>query len=112
MKRFGAGLNRAQNWQRYEHEAGHRSGDTRPVWEGVDVMFLRRSSEGKIETSLAKMRAAMCNCGVLTINELHREAQLVIVSPAAIREGGAHDIIQSNPQRTSELPHRRLEQTS
>lgn len=98
VKRFwGEGSNRAQNWQRYEHEATAAGSGryTLPFEEGVDVYVPYAGPlKENVETSLAKIRAAMCNCGVLTIGELHREAQLVIVSPAAIREGGAHDIIR------------------
>jgi IMP dehydrogenase len=95
VKRFwGEGSNRAQNWQRYEHEAkGGKS--TLPFEEGVDVYIPYAGPlKENVETSLAKIRAAMCNCGVLTIEELHKEAQLVVVSQATIREGGAHDIIR------------------
>ncbi len=35
----------------------------------------------------------MCNCGAITIPELHEKARLVLVSNVSIREGGAHDVI-------------------
>jgi IMP dehydrogenase len=38
----------------------------------------------------------MCNCGVLTIEELQREAKLTLVSATSIVEGGAHDVILRN----------------
>lgn len=95
VKRFwGEGSNRAQNWQRYDHDS--KGGLTSlPFEEGVDVYIPYAGSlKENVETSLAKIRAAMCNCGVLSIDELHREAKLVVVSQATIREGGAHDIIR------------------
>jgi IMP dehydrogenase len=35
----------------------------------------------------------MCNCGVLSIPELQKNAKLTIVSATSIVEGGAHDVI-------------------
>jgi IMP dehydrogenase len=35
----------------------------------------------------------MCNCGVKSIDELHKNAKLTIVSATSIVEGGAHDVI-------------------
>lgn len=95
VKRFwGEGSHRAQNWQRYEH--GGKGGKGGLLFEeGVDVYVPYAGSlRENVETSLAKIKAAMCNCGVLTIQELHKEARLVIVSQATIREGGAHDVIR------------------
>lgn len=96
VKRFwGEGSNRAQNWQRYEHEVKVSGRPSLPFEEGVDVYIPYAGPlKENVETSLAKIRAAMCNCGVLSIDELHGEARLVVVSQAAIREGGAHDIIR------------------
>jgi IMP dehydrogenase len=34
----------------------------------------------------------MCNCGVITIPDLQREAKLTLVSSVSIVEGGAHDV--------------------
>jgi IMP dehydrogenase len=34
----------------------------------------------------------MCNCGVLTIPDLQRDAKLTLVSATSIIEGGAHDV--------------------
>jgi IMP dehydrogenase len=34
----------------------------------------------------------MCNCGVLTIPDLQRDAKLTLVSATSIVEGGAHDV--------------------
>jgi IMP dehydrogenase len=34
----------------------------------------------------------MCNCGVKSIPELHKNARLTLVSPTSIIEGGYHDV--------------------
>ena len=38
----------------------------------------------------------MCNCGVLTIPELQKNARLTVVSSTSIIEGGSHDVILKN----------------
>jgi len=38
----------------------------------------------------------MCNCGALTLKELHQKARLTLVSATSIVEGGAHDVIVKN----------------
>ena len=35
----------------------------------------------------------MCNCGVLTIPDLQKNAKLTLVSSTSIVEGGAHDVV-------------------
>ena len=35
----------------------------------------------------------MCNCGAITIPELHEKARLTLVSDVSISEGKAHDVI-------------------
>ncbi len=35
----------------------------------------------------------MCNCGSITIKELHQKARLTLVSSTSIKEGSAHDVI-------------------
>lgn len=35
----------------------------------------------------------MCNCGAITIPELHEKARLTLVSSVSIEEGSAHDVI-------------------
>jgi IMP dehydrogenase/GMP reductase len=46
-----------------------------------------------VELSLMKVKSTMCNCGVLSIPELHKNAKLTLVSAVSIVEGGAHDVI-------------------
>lgn len=38
----------------------------------------------------------MCNCGATTIEALHKNAKMTLVSAISIKEGGAHDVIQKN----------------
>ena len=38
----------------------------------------------------------MCNCGVLTIPDLQKNAKLTVVSATSIVEGGSHDVILKN----------------
>jgi IMP dehydrogenase len=38
----------------------------------------------------------MCNCGVITIPDLQKNARLTLVSSVSIVEGGSHDVILKN----------------
>ena len=44
----------------------------------------------------SKIVHTMCNCGALSIPELQQKAKITLVSPASIREGGAHDVVVKN----------------
>ena len=46
-----------------------------------------------VESSLTKVRSAMCNCGALDLYELRRKAKITLVSSTSLVEGGAHDVI-------------------
>ena len=39
------------------------------------------------------MKATMCSCGAITLEELQRKAKITLVSSTSIVEGGAHDVI-------------------
>ena len=43
--------------------------------------------------TVAKIKSTMCNCGAITIPELHEKARLTLVSQVSISEGSAHDVI-------------------
>ena len=62
--------------------------------EGVDsyVPYAGSLSEN-VATTLSKIRSTMCNCGVLNLPDLRREAKLTLVSSVSIVEGGAHDVL-------------------
>ena len=90
MKEYwGEGSNRARNWQRYD--LGGASKLT--FEEGVDsyVTYAGKLHDN-VEASLYKVKSTMCNCGVLTIPDLQRDAKLTLVSATSIVEGGAHDV--------------------
>ena len=43
----------------------------------------------------------MCNCGLMTIPDLQRNAKLTVVSATSIVEGGAHDVILKDASGSS-----------
>ncbi len=91
MKEYwGEGSNRARNWQRYD-----LGGDDKLSFEeGVDSYVPYAGSlKDNVTLSLNKVRSTMCNCGVLTIPELHKSAKLTLVSATSIIEGGSHDVV-------------------
>jgi IMP dehydrogenase len=87
---WGEGSNRARNWQRYKDGA---SSDSMVFEEGVDayVPYSGNLSE-KVDVSIAKIKAAMCNCGALTLKEFHEQARLTRVSEMTIVEGGTSTV--------------------
>ena len=90
MKEYwGEGSNRARNWQRYD-----LGGSTKLSFEeGVDSYVTYAGSlHDNVEASLYKVKSTMCNCGVITIPDLQRDAKLTLVSATSIVEGGAHDV--------------------
>lgn len=87
---WGEGSNRARNWQRYD-----MGGDKKLSFEeGVDsyVPYAGPLSDN-VRQSLQKVKSTMCNCGLMTISELQKNAKLTLVSATSIVEGGAHDVI-------------------
>ncbi|WP_085536288.1 IMP dehydrogenase [Massilibacteroides vaginae] len=87
---WGEGSNRAQNWQRYD------MGGTENLKfeEGVDsyVPYAGKMKDNLLMT-LGKIKATMCSCGSITIDELQKNARVTLVSSTSIVEGGAHDVI-------------------
>ena len=90
MKEYwGEGSNRARNWQRYDLGGSSKLS----FEEGVDSYVTYAGSlHDNVESSLYKVKSTMCNCGVITIPDLQREAKLTLVSSVSIVEGGAHDV--------------------
>ncbi len=90
---WGEGSNRARNWQRYD--LGGKS--SLQFEEGVDsyVTYAGALHEG-VEKSLYKVKSTMCNCGVLSIPDLQKNAKLTLVSATSIVEGGYHDVMLRN----------------
>ncbi|MDD5823415.1 MAG: IMP dehydrogenase [Firmicutes bacterium] len=87
---WGEGSARARNWQRYD-----LGGDAKMKFEeGVDSYVPYAGSlHDNLALSLNKVRSTMCNIGVLSIPEMHKNAKLTLVSATSIVEGGAHDVI-------------------
>ncbi|MBQ0005495.1 MAG: IMP dehydrogenase [Clostridiales bacterium] len=87
---WGEGSARARNWQRYD-----LGGDAKMKFEeGVDSYVPYAGSlHDNLAMSLNKVRSTMCNIGVLSIPEMHKNAKLTLVSATSIVEGGAHDVM-------------------
>ena len=90
MKEYwGEGSNRARNWQRYDLGGSSKLS----FEEGVDSYVTYAGSlHDNVEASLYKVKSTMCNCGVITIPDLQRDAKLTLVSSVSIVEGGYHDV--------------------
>ena len=86
---WGEGSNRARNWQRYD-----LGGKTDLAFEeGVDSYVTYAGSlHDNVAKTLYKVKSTMCNCGVISIPDLQKNARLTLVSPTSIVEGGAHDV--------------------
>ena len=96
MKEYwGEGSNRARNWQRYDLGGSAKLS----FEEGVDSYVTYAGSlHDNVEGSLYKVKSTMCNCGVITIPDLQRDAKLTLVSATSIVEGGYHDVqLRSGP---------------
>lgn len=91
MKEYwGEGSARARNWQRYDLGGkGKLSFE-----EGIDSYVPYAGAlKDNVQLSLSKVKSTMCNCGVLTIPELQKNAKITLVSSTSIIEGGAHDVL-------------------
>ena len=91
MKEYwGEGSARARNWQRYDLGGSAKLS----FEEGVDSYVPYAGSlKDNVTMSLSKVRHTMCNCGVLTIPDLQKNAKITLVSSTSIVEGGAHDVL-------------------
>jgi IMP dehydrogenase len=105
MKEYwGEGSNRARNWQRYDHggDSAPKRKDQLEFEEGVDsyVPYAGRL-EDNLETTLAKIRSTMCNCGATNLRDFYSRARLTVASAVSIREGAAHDVILKDSRAAS-----------
>lgn len=93
MKEYwGEGSNRARNWQRYD--LGGEAKNKLTFEEGVDSLIPYAGTlKDNVAVTVSKIKSTMCNCGAITITELHQKARLTMVSNVSIKEGGAHDVI-------------------
>ena len=87
---WGEGSNRARNWQRYD-----LGGKAKLSFEeGVDSYVVYAGSlKDNVNKSLYKVKSTMCNCGVLNIPDLQKNAKITLVSATSIIEGGYHDVM-------------------
>lgn len=87
---WGEGSNRAKNWQRYDMGGN----ESLKFEEGVDsyVPYAGKMKDN-LEVTLGKIKATMCSCGSISIEELQKQAKITLVSSTSIVEGGAHDVI-------------------
>lgn len=88
---WGEGTRRAWAWmkKRYGHTAFE---------EGVDgfVPFLGKM-EKTVEDTILKMKHTMISTGCMNIQELHKNAKLIPMSPMTMREGQPHDVVWTDP---------------
>ena len=87
---WGEGSNRARNWQRYD-----LGGKTGLSFEEGDDSYVTYAGSLKdnVNKSLYKVRSTMCNCGVINIPDLQKNARITLVSATSIVEGGYHDVM-------------------
>ena len=96
---WGEGSNRARNWQRYDLGGAK----TMAFEEGVDSYVPYAGSlHDNVGMTLSKIRHTMCNCGVLSIPQLQKEAKITLVSQASIVEGSSHDVVVRSTSIRSE----------
>ncbi len=95
---WGEGSNRARNWQRYD-----MGGDGKLSFEeGVDSYVPYAGLlKDNLDLTVSKLRSTMCTCGALDIENLHKDARISLVSATSIIEGGAHDVILKENDRSS-----------
>ena len=87
---WGEGSNRARNWQRYDLGGKEKLS----FEEGVDSYVVYAGPlKDNVNKSLYKVKSTMCNCGVINIPDLQREAKITLVSSTSIVEGGYHDVM-------------------
>jgi len=91
---WGEGSNRARNWARYDMGSEEKK---LKFEEGVDsyVPYAGALADG-LDNTLSKVKSTMCNCGCLSIKQMHDEVRLCLVSSTSIKEGSAHDVILKN----------------
>ena len=88
---WGEGSNRARNWQRYD-----LGGDKNKLSfeEGVDSYIPYAGPlKDNLAVTVTKIKSTMCNCGAISIPELHKKARLTLVSNISLAEGSAHDVM-------------------
>lgn len=87
---WAEGSNRARNWQRYD-----MGGKQNLMFEeGVDSYVPYAGSlQENLDKTISKIKSTMCNCGAISVEELHRKARITVISATSLVEGGSHDVI-------------------
>jgi IMP dehydrogenase len=99
---WGEGSSRARNWQRYKES--DKDEDVMFFEEGVDAYVPYSGSlADKMDTTLAKLRSTMCNLGVLSMDNLHKNARAVRVSAMTLVESGTSRVEQFERMPTEKL---------
>lgn len=89
---WGEGSKRARNWQRYVKDTSSFNFE-----QGVDGYVPCIGPLAPVlDTTMQKLKQAMCDSGALTLEEFTRKAVLAMISPSTLREGKPHDIFQSD----------------
>jgi IMP dehydrogenase len=72
-------------------------GDNKLVPEGIEGRVAHKGSvAGMVFQLVGGLRAGMGYCGCRTIADLQRDAQLIRITPAGMRESHVHDVIITN----------------
>ncbi len=83
---WGEGSAKAQEWRNQRYHQGK-------FVEGVEgFVDYAGTLADNLAPALAKIMASMSSCGAASVTELHRVAELELVSALSIREGKVHDI--------------------
>jgi IMP dehydrogenase len=89
----------------YDLDAGAGDGSDKLVPEGIEGRVAHKGSvAAMIHQLVGGLRAGMGYCGCRDIRTLQRDAQLIRVTSAGVREGHVHDVII-----TKEAPNYRVE---
>jgi IMP dehydrogenase len=89
----------------FDLEGGPGEADEKLVPEGIEGRVAHKGSvAAMIHQLVGGLRAGMGYCGCRTIPDLQREARLIRVTPAGVRESHVHDVVI-----TKEAPNYRLE---
>jgi len=95
---WGEGSNRARNWQRYDMGGEQKLSFEEGVDSYVPYAGLLKDN---LDISVSKIQSTMCTCGAMDIPQLQKEARISLVSATSIIEGGAHDVILKENDRSS-----------
>jgi len=83
---WGEGSGRARDWREARYSQ-------LKFVEGVEgFVEYAGKVEDNLDGTMSKIMASMSSCGCATIEELHLQAELEVVSALSIREGDVHDI--------------------